>query len=104
MKRFEIELFEVELVHYSTIYHVNADSEEEAKKLVLRGDIESTDSITYDHSHLNKEIAQEYADGTRKLWEFNYCNQIPTQEEMNEIVKQKKIAELQKEIENLKNA
>tara|TARA_R110000772_G_scaffold47429_5_gene108437 strand:+ start:2474 stop:2806 length:333 start_codon:yes stop_codon:yes gene_type:complete len=73
MKTFEIKVRDAELAHYCSTYKVEADTEEEAKRLVLAGEADESDCETYSHSYFNLEVAKEYVDGKADFKTIESC-------------------------------
>lgn len=69
MKTFEVIVDETELIHYQNTYVVEAETEEDAKRMVMAGGVDFKDWNTVDYSSLDKEIARKYADGELPLKE-----------------------------------
>ena len=103
MKTFEIEILDSELAHYATKYRVEAETEEEAKKLVLAGEVDSLDTETYDYSEFNLEVAQKYINGDIKFRTVEYCKPVQSDAELEAAKIQKEIEQLESKLKAKKN-
>jgi len=95
MKTFQIEVLDMELAHYATTYKVEAENEEEAKRLVLAGKVDPLDCDTYDHTEFNYEVAKQYVDGVVEFRTVEYCRVVQSDAEMEADKIQKEINELE---------
>jgi hypothetical protein len=94
MKTFEIEVLDMEIAHYATTYKVEAESEEEAKRLVLAGKVDSLGCETYNHSEFDLEVAKKYVNGEAEFKTVEYCRVVQSNAELEADKIQKEINEL----------
>jgi hypothetical protein len=103
MQTFEIEVLDMEIAHYATTYKVEAENEEEAKRLVLSGKIDSLDCETYDHSDFCLEVAKRYVNGESQFRTISHCKVTKSDAELESEKVQKEINDLKGKLKIQKN-
>jgi len=86
MKTFEIVIIDREITIYSSTYEVQAENEEEAKKIVFSGDGSHfcTDTENCNEEDFTEENIKKYLSGEKKYRELESCTETLSQEEKEE--------------------